>query len=111
MTSPGWRSVVRDPVVQYVSRPVANDLGQPVVSVTRGRPSQTTCGHPSATPSEVEAVSTRLVLTVGGEGAAGRCQLTIDLFEDSLGAVSAVALAAPGRDRPLGPPAWVRQPR
>ena len=92
-TSPEWRSVVRDPVARYVSRPVVNDLGQPVVSVTRGVPPATTCGRPSAMPAEVEAVSTRLVLTAGG--AEGGCELTIDLFEDASGAVSALALTTP----------------
>lgn len=106
--SPGWRASLRDPVVRYVARPVANDLGQPVVSVTRGVPPRTTCGHLSAVPSGVDAASTRLVLTAGGLEAAGRCPLTIDLFEDARGAVSAVALTAPGPGRRLGPPPWVR---
>ncbi|CAM3558583.1 PASTA domain-containing protein [Nocardioides zeicaulis] len=91
-----WRTVVRDPVVQYVARPAPNDLGQPVVSVTPRRgPSPTTCGRPSARPLRVAGRSTRIVLTAGGRADVRGCGLTIDLVEDGRGRVAAVALAGP----------------
>ena len=94
-TAPGWRSVVRDPVLRYVSRPAPNPLGQPVVSVSTGVPPPTTCGHPRATPAGAVAPSTRLVLMAGDEGSARGCGLTIDLFDDVLGKISGVALYTP----------------
>ncbi|MBS2936872.1 PASTA domain-containing protein [Nocardioides sp. J2M5] len=105
---PQWRSAVRDPVVQYVARPAPNDLGQPIVAVTRAAGDRTTCGRPSARPSGVTAAVTRLVLTAGGDAPGAGCGLTIDLFEDARGAVAAVALATPALGRSLGPPPWVR---
>ena len=94
-TAPGWRSVVRDPVLRYVSRPAPNPLGQPVVSVSQGIPPPTTCGHPRATPAGAVVPSTRLVLMAGGEGSARGCGLTIDLFNNVLGKISGVALYTP----------------
>ena len=93
-TTSGWRSVVRDPVLRYVSRPAPNPLGQPVVSISQGVPPATTCGHPRATPAGAVLPSTRVVLAAGGEGSAG-CGLTIDLFDNVLGAISGVALYTP----------------
>lgn len=104
---PQWRSAVRDPVVRYVAQPAPNDLGQPIVSVTRRVPARTTCGLPSVSPSGVTAASTRLVLTAGGDAPGAGCGLTIDLFEDARGAVAAVALTTPALGRSLGPPPWV----
>ncbi|SEB55664.1 PASTA domain-containing protein [Nocardioides exalbidus] len=95
-SSPGWRSAVSDPVLQYVSRPAPNPLGQPVVSVSQGTPPATTCGHPRATPVGAVVPSTRLVLMAGGPDAVNGCGLTIDLFEDVLGKISGVALYTPG---------------
>ena len=110
-TAPDWRGRVRDPVVAYAVRPVANDLGQPVVSITSGPPPPTTCGLPTSSPSGVADAPTRVVLTVGGAGSGGGpglgCQLTIDLFEDDDGAIAAVSVILPG-GRGLGPPPWVR---
>ena len=94
-TEDGWRSVVRDPVLRYVSRPAPNPLGQPVVSVSQGIPPPTTCGYPRAMPAGVVVPSTRLVLMAGGDGSARRCGLTIDLFDNGLGKISAVALYTP----------------
>lgn len=94
-TAPGWRSVVRDPVLRYVSRPALNPLGQPVVSISQGIPPPTTCGHPRATPAGAVIPSTRLVLMAGGEGSARGCGLTIDLFNNVLGKISGVALYTP----------------
>ncbi len=106
-----WRSRVRDPVVAYAVRPVANDLGQPVVSITRGPPPPTTCGVPTLMPSGVAAVATRVVLVAGGarpgDAPERGCQLTIDLFEDDDGAIEVVSVILPG-GRGLGPPPWVR---
>ncbi len=65
-TSPDWRRRVRDPVVAYAVRPVANDLGQPVVSITRGSPPLTTCGVSTPSPSGVAGGPTRVVLTASG---------------------------------------------
>jgi hypothetical protein len=107
-TSPDWRRRVRDPVVAYAVRPVANDLGQPVVSITSGPPPRTTCGLPTPSPSGVAGAPTRVVLTVGGgDGAALGCQLTIDLFEDDDGDIAVVSVTLPG-GKGLGPPPWVR---
>lgn len=92
----GWRSVVRDPVLRYASRPAPNPLGQPVVSVSQGTPPPTTCGRPRATPAGTVVPSTRLVLMAGGDGPGPACGLTIDLFIDDLGKISGVALYAPG---------------
>ena len=94
-TAPEWRSVVRDPVLRYVSRPAPNPLGQPVVSVSRGIPPPSTCGHPRTTPAGAVARSTRLVLMAGGEGSAPGCGLTIDLFTNVLGKISGVSLYTP----------------
>ncbi len=94
-TTPKWRSVVRDPVLRYASRPAPNPLGQPVVSVSQGTPPPTTCGYPRATPAGAVVPSTRLVLMAGGEGSARGCGLTIDLFNDVLGKISGVALYTP----------------
>ncbi len=109
--SPAWRSRVRDPVVAYAVRPVANDLGQPVVSITRGPPPPTTCGMPTPIPSGVAAAHTRVVLVAGGAGRDDapeiECQLTIDLFEDDAGAIAVVSVILPGGTG-LGPPPWVR---
>lgn len=91
-TSPVWLSAVHDPVVHYVSRPAPNQLGQPVVSVSRLVPSRSTCGRRSAAPPGVGPAVTRLVLAAGTYDSRDRCGLTIDLFEDRDGAVSAVAL-------------------
>ena len=98
--TPGWRSVVRDPVLAYASRPAANPLGQPVVSISYGVPPPTTCGHPRATPAGAVLPSTRVVLTAGGESPSDACGLTIDLFDNVLGAISGVALYTPS---PPGP--------
>jgi hypothetical protein len=114
-TSPDWRRRVRDPVVAYAVRPVANDLGQPVISITRGSPSPTTCGVPTPSPSGVAEAPTRVVLTASGarpgdepgDGPALGCQLTIDLFEDDDGAIAVVSVTLPG-GRDLGPPPGVR---
>jgi hypothetical protein len=118
-TSPDWRWRVRDPVVAYAVRPVANDLGQPVVSITSGPPPPTTCGLPTPSPSGVAGAPTRVVLTgrsAGpGDGTGGgpgggpelECQLTIDLFEDDAGAIAVVSVTLPGGSG-LGPPPWVR---
>lgn len=110
-TSPGWRWRVRDPVVAYAVQPVANDLGQPVVSITRGPPPPTTCGRPTPTPSGVAAVPTRVVLTANGpgsgDGPALGCPLAIDLFENDDGAIAVVSVVVPGGSG-LGPPPWVR---
>jgi hypothetical protein len=95
VTTPAWRSVVRDPVLEYVSRPASNPLGQPVVTVSQGVPPPTTCGHPRATPAGAVVPSTRLVLMAGGEGSARGCGLTIDLFTNVLGDISGVALYTP----------------
>ena len=94
-TAPGWRSVVRDPVLRYVSRPAPNPLGQPVVAVSRGIPPLTTCGHPRTTPAGAVVRSTRLALMAGGEGSTGGCGLTIDLFTNALGKISGVSLYTP----------------
>jgi hypothetical protein len=94
-TAPGWRSVMRDPVLRYVSRPAPNPLGQPVVSVSQGIPPPTTCGHPRTTPSGAVVPSTRLVLMAGGDGSAHGCGLTIDLFTNVLGEISGIALYSP----------------
>ena len=99
-TAPGWQSVVRDPVLAYASRPAANPLGQPVVSISYGVPPPTTCGHPRATPAGAVLPSTRVVLTAGGESSSDACGLTIDLFDNVLGAISGVALYTPS---PPGP--------
>ena len=104
-TSPGWRWRVRDPVVAHAVQPVANDLGQPVVSITRGPLPPTTCGRPTPRPSGVAAAPTRVVLTA--DGADRACQLTIDLFQDDDGAIAAVSVVLPGGTG-LGPPPWVR---
>jgi len=110
-TSPDWRWRVRDPVVAYAVRPVANDLGQPVVSITSGPPPPTTCGLPTSSPSGVADAPTRVVLTVSGDGPGDGpelgCQLTIDLFEDDDGAIAVVSVTLPGGSG-LGPPPWVR---
>lgn len=103
--APDWRRRVRDPVVTYAVRPVANDLGQPVVSITRGSLPPTTCGIPTSRPPGVTDAPIRLVLTA--DGAEHACQLTIDLFEDADGAVAAVSVILPGGSG-LGPPPWVR---
>lgn len=95
--TPGWQSVVRDPVLAYASRPAANPLGQPVVSISYGVPPPTTCGHPRATPAGAVLPSTRVVLTAGGESSSDVCGLTIDLFDNVLGAISGVALYTPPR--------------
>lgn len=94
-STPGWRTLVRDPVVRYVSRPVENDLGQPVVSVTRGVPPAMTCGHPRAKPSGAVVASTRMMLTVGDGSSLGGCELTIDLFDNPLSRISTVAIYTP----------------
>lgn len=110
-TSPDWRWRVRDPVVAYAVRPVANDLGQPVVSITSGTPPLTTCGLRTPSPAGVVGGPTRLVLTVAGtgpdDGSDPGCQLTIDLFEDRDGAIAVVSVILPG-GRGLGPPPRVR---
>ena len=110
-TSPDWRRRVRDPVVAYAVRPVANDLGQPVVSITSGPPPPTTCGLPTPSPSGVVGPPTRVVLTASGarsgDGPGLECQLTIDLFKDDDGAIAAVSVTLPGGSG-LGPPPWVR---
>lgn len=114
-TSPDWRWRVRDPVVAYAVRPVANDLGQPVVSITRGSPPPTTCGVPTPSPSGVAGAPTRIMLTASGarpgdgpgDGPELECQLTIDLFEDDDGAIAVVSVTLPGGSG-LGPPPWVR---
>ena len=110
-TSPDWRWRVRDPVVAYAVRPVANDLGQPVVSITSGPPPPTTCGLPTSSPSGVADAPTRVVLTFSGAGPGDGpelgCQLTIDLFEDDDGAIAVVSVTLPGGSG-LGPPPWVR---
>lgn len=95
-TTSGWRSVMRDPILRYVSRPAPNPLGQPVVSISQGVPPLTTCGYPRATPAGAVLPSTRVVLTAGGEGSPAECGLTIDLFDNVLGAISGVALYTPG---------------
>ena len=95
--APGWQSVVRDPVLAYASRPAANPLGQPVVSISYGVPPPTTCGHPRAMPAGAVLPSTRVVLTAGGESSSDACGLTIDLFDNVLGAISGVALYTPRR--------------
>lgn len=95
VAAPGWQSVVRDPVLAYAARPAANPLGQPVVSISYGVPPPTTCGHPRATPAGAVLPSTRVVLTVGGESSSDACGLTIDLFDNVLGAISGVALYTP----------------
>ncbi|QSR29954.1 hypothetical protein CFI00_05405 [Nocardioides sp. S5] len=97
VAAPGWQSVVRDPVLAYASRPAANPLGQPVVSISYGVPPPTTCGHPRATPAGAVLPSTRVVLTAGGESSSDACGLTIDLFDNVLGAISGVALYTPRR--------------
>ena len=104
-TSSDWRWRVRDPVVAHAVRPVANDLGQPVVSITRGPLPPTTCGRRTPGPAAVGAAPTRVVLTVGGADLG--CPLTIDLFEDDDGAIAAVSVVLPGGSG-LGPPPWVR---
>jgi hypothetical protein len=108
--SPDWRWRVRDPVVAFAVRPVANDLGQPVVSITLGPPPPTTCGLSTPRPSGVAAAATRVVLTVNGaepgDGPEHACQLTIDLFEDDDRAIAAVSVILPGGTG-LGPPPWV----
>ena len=114
-TSPDWRWRVRDPVVAYAVRPVANDLGQPVVSITSGPTPPTTCGLPTPSPSGVADAPTRVVLTGSGAGLGDGpgdgpglgCQLTIDLFEDDDGAIAVVSVTVPGGSG-LGPPPWVR---
>jgi hypothetical protein len=108
-TSPSWRRRVRDPVVSQAARPVANDLGQPVVSITTGPPPPTTCGRPTPVPSDVIAAPTRVVLTADGsdDGEQGQeCQLTIDLYEDADGAITVVSVTVPGGVG-IGPPPWV----
>ena len=113
-TSPDWRWRVRDPVVAYAVRPVANDLGQPVVSITRGSPPPTTCGVPTPSPSGVAGAPTRIMLTASGarpgdgpgDGPELQCQLTIDLFEDDDGAIAVVSVTLPGGGG-LGPPPLV----
>lgn len=95
--APGWQSVVRDPVLAYASRPAATPLGLPVVSISYGVPPPTTCGHPRATPAGAVLPSTRVVLTTGGDSPSDACGLTIDLFDNVLGAISAVALYTPSR--------------
>jgi hypothetical protein len=109
--SPDWRWRVRDPVVAYAVRPVANDLGQPVVSITSGPPPPTTCGLPTPSPSGVAGAPTRVVLTASGarpgDGPELECQLTLDLFKDDDGAIAAVSVILPGGSG-LGPPPWVR---
>jgi len=102
-TSSDWRWRVRDPIVAGAVRPVANDLGQPVISITRGRPPRTTCGRRTPRPSGVAADSTRVVLTGGPD----ECPLTIDLYEDDDGAIAVVSVVLPGGVG-LGPPAWVQ---
>ena len=106
-----WRRRVRDPVVAQAERPVDNDLGQPVVSITQGPLPSTTCGLSTPRPSGVAAAATRLVLTVSGadtaDGPEPDCQLTIDLFEDDDGAIAVVSVVLPGGTG-LGPPPWVR---
>lgn len=92
--APGW-SVVRDPILGYISRPAPNPLGQPVVSISQGVPPLTTCGYPRATPAGAVLPSTRVVLTAGGEGSSAGCELTVDLFDNVLGAISGVALYTP----------------
>lgn len=112
--SPDWRWRVRDPVVAYAVRPVANDLGQPVVSITRGSPPPTTCGVPTPSPSGVAGAPVRVVLTASGarpgdaagDGPAPGCQLTIDLYEDDDGAIAVVSVIIPGGGG-LGPPPGV----
>lgn len=94
-TEPGWRSVVRDPVRRYVSRPAQSPWGQPVVTVSQGIPPPTTCGHPRAMPAGAVVPSTRVVLTRAGDGSARGCGLTIDLFDNVLGKISGVALYTP----------------
>ncbi len=110
-TSGDWRWRVRDPVVAQAVRPVANDLGQPVVSITRGAAPPTTCGLPTPRPTGVTAAPTRIVLTGDGagpdSGAGEACQLTIDLFEDAAGAIAVVSVTLPGGTG-LGPPPWVQ---
>lgn len=110
-SSPDWRWRVRDPVVGFAVRPVANDLGQPVVSITRGPLPPTTCGLPTRRPSGVASAPTRVVLTTSsagpGDGPEHACQLTIDLFEDDDGAIAVVSVILPGGTG-LGPPPWVR---
>ncbi|RYC11115.1 PASTA domain-containing protein [Nocardioides zhouii] len=106
-TSSDWRWRVRDPVVAYAVRPVANDLGQPVVSITRGPLPATTCGLPTPMPSGVAAAPTRVVLTIDSAGPEHACQLTIDLYEDDDGAIAVVSVILPGGTG-LGPPPWVR---
>lgn len=108
-TSPDWRWRLRDPIVARAVRPVANDLGQPVVSITRGPPSPTTCGVPTLIPSGVAGAPTRVVLTASDArtGPDLECQLTIDLFEDDDGAIAVVSVTLPGGSG-LGPPPWVR---
>jgi hypothetical protein len=111
-TSPDWRWRVRDPVVAYAVRPVANDLGQPVVSITRGSLPPSTCGIPTPSPSGVAGAPTRVVLTASGarpgdepgDGQALECQLTIDLFEDDDGAIAVVSVTLPGGRGPGSPP-------
>ena len=108
-TSPSWRRRVRDPVVAQAARPVANDLGQPVVSITTGPPPPTTCGRPTPVPSDVIAAPTRVVLTADGseDGEQGQgCELTIDLYEDADGAITVVSVTVPGGVG-IGPPPWV----
>ena len=102
-TSTDWRWRVRDPVVAYAVRPVANDLGQPVVSITSGPPPPTTCGLPRpARPASLDA-PTRVVLTGSGAGPGDGpelgCQLTIDLFEDDDGAIAVVRYLPGGSGR------------
>lgn len=94
-TSPLWRTEVRDPVVRYVARPAPNQLGQPVVSVSRLVPSRSPCGRRGAAPPGVQPAATRLVLAAGRRVAGDRCGLTIDLFEDRQGGVVVVALTRP----------------
>ena len=105
--SPDWRWRMHDPVVAFAVRPVADDLGQPVVSITLGTPPPTTCDY------HAEAVRRR-----GGHpgGAAGSARiratnrarvLTIDLFEDDNGAIAVVSVILAGGTG-LGPPPWVR---
>lgn len=91
-TSPVWLSAVRDTVVHYVARPAPNQLGQPVVSVSRLVPPRSTCGRRSASPPGVVPAATRIVLAAGRYGRDHRCGLVVDLFEDRSGAVSAVAI-------------------
>ncbi|MCF6378402.1 PASTA domain-containing protein [Nocardioides KLBMP 9356] len=110
-TAPDWRWRVRDPVVASVVRPVANDLGQPVVSITRGPLPPVTCAVPTPRPSGVGPDPTRVVLTADADpredGQGEVCQLTIDLFEDVAGAIAVVSVVIPGGTG-LGPPPWVR---